>query len=138
MAAITLTIVIVVAGLGIYYYYASSSGPTARPVTVVLTIAAPGGENASSVVSPQNFTLIEGQGYTLFINNSENTEHELVIPTFNVTTGIIQGQQNVAVTLVPNQVGVFPYYQPASTMPYPQQEDGISGGFVTVIPRITT
>jgi hypothetical protein len=68
--------------------------------------------NAPMNFSPLNFTVTEGEHVTIALNNTDNQPHELVIPQFNLTTGVVQGGTTVRVSFVPNRAGNFPFYQP--------------------------
>jgi heme/copper-type cytochrome/quinol oxidase subunit 2 len=61
---------------------------------------------------PQNFTVTEGEHVTIVLYNNGDVPHQLAIPQFNVTTGIVQAGQTVRVVFVPNKAGTFAYDEP--------------------------
>jgi hypothetical protein len=126
--AVVIVAVLAVSG-GYYISTVSGNGGGGNSVIVNIEVT-PGlfGENASAFPDeflPQNFTVTEGQHVTIVFDNTDDGPHELVIPAFGVTTGIVQGGQTFRVSFVPNQVGTFEYSQPAGACNYggitPQQ-----------------
>jgi uncharacterized cupredoxin-like copper-binding protein len=126
-------IFLILVGFGIYY---SVSEIGLKPVTESIDITIPGGDTAAAELSPQNFTVMEGQKVTLVINNMDNSPHFLYISALGVNTEIIQSGQTATVSFVPNKVGVFPLWQPPMTGPCATYSTcNVNQGYVTVTAR---
>ena len=129
MAAIAA--VLILAGLGTYY--ATSPSDPLGSVTETIAIIAPPGA-AAPELSPQNFTVTEGEHVTLVIHNMDNTSRGLVIQG-KLETPVIQPGQTVMVSFVPREAGVFPFIQPPPSQCQTYYECNLTGGYVTVIAR---
>ena len=106
------TVVVAILVVTASYYYLVVSAP-ANSVTV--TIAANGGPQGDTVgFLPTNFTVKEGQHVTLVLDNKDTNPHELQIPEFDVSTGVVQGGKTERVSFVPDKTGTFGYGQVAS------------------------
>jgi cupredoxin-like protein len=143
---LAVVIVVVLAGSGTYYYTNVLGGNCSNCVTVNMLGSTPGlyGQNATQhpdAFDPLNFTVIQGQHVTLVFDNTDDGPHELVIPAYNVTTGIVQGGQTVRVNFVADKAGIFPFFQPQGVCNAgglsPQQGgctgDQITNGNMTVL-----
>jgi len=131
---LAVVIVVILALSGGYYISTDSGASGANSVIVNIEVTAGlYGENASQFPDeflPQNFTVTEGQHVTIVFDNTDDGPHELVIPQFGVTTGIVQGGQTVRVSFVPNQVGTFGFDQPQGVCDYGNlsaQQGGCTG-----------
>ncbi len=115
--ALSIVVVVVLALSGGYYFINVSSASSANSTTVTIIGSTPGlyGENATQnpdAFLPRQFTVQEGQHVTLVFENQDDGPHQLVIPAFNVNTGIVQGGQTVRVNFVPDKLGTFAFSQP--------------------------
>jgi nitrous oxide reductase len=128
---VAIAIILILAGLGTYYAIVQS-GPQGS-VTEAIAIVAPS-DVAAAELSPQNFTVTEGEKVTLVIDNMDNTTHTLAIPTI-METPVIQPGQTVIVSFVPKEVGVFPLMQPVIMQCQTYHACYLTGGYVTVIAR---
>lgn len=82
-------------------------------MTVVIQVTNGTTQNgAADAFSPRNFTVVEGQRVTLVFENNDDNAHELVIPLLGVDTNIVQGGSSTRVVFVPNQTGMFEYFEP--------------------------
>jgi hypothetical protein len=132
MVVIAIAVVLILAGFG-SYYVVQTRAP--KSLTETITITIPEGEDASAVLSPQNFTVMEGQHVTLVVDNMDNTSHTLAIPAEMETPVILPGQV-VSVSFIPNEVGVFPLLQPPLTGPCATYSAcNLNQGYVTVVAR---
>src|ERR1019366_9070649 len=110
---ISTVVIVAVLAVGIVYYVSTASyiGTVATTTTtkstttsVIVNIVGTGpSSNAPMNFSPLNFTVTEGEHVTIALNNTDNQPHELVIPQFNLTTGVVQGGTTVRVSFVPNR-----------------------------------
>jgi uncharacterized cupredoxin-like copper-binding protein len=105
--------VVAVLAVSAAYYISSVSGGSKNSVTVVIQVTSGTAQNgAADAFSPRNFTVVEGQHVTLVFENDDDDTHELVIPHFGVDTNIVQGGSSTRVVFVPNETGVFEYFEP--------------------------
>jgi uncharacterized cupredoxin-like copper-binding protein len=105
--------IVAVLAVSAAYYISTVSGGSKNSVTVVIQVTNGTPQNgAADAFSPRNFTVVEGQQVTLVFENDDDNAHELVIPRFGVDTNIIQGGSSTRVVFVPNQTGVFEYFEP--------------------------
>lgn len=127
---LAVVVIIVLAVSGGYYVINTNAANSAQSTTVTIIGSTPGlyGENATQnpdAFIPHEFNVTEGQHVTLVFENQDDGPHQLVIPAFNVDTGLVQGGQTVRVQFVPNKLGTFPFSQPAGACDYggltPQQ-----------------
>jgi hypothetical protein len=114
---LVVVIVAILAVSGGYYFTNVSGGNCGNCVTVNMLGSTPGlyGQNATlhpDAFYPLNFTVKQGQHVTIAFDNTDDGPHELVIPAYNVTTGIVQGGSTVRVSFVASKAGVFPFFQP--------------------------
>jgi Cupredoxin-like domain len=134
--------VVVVALLAVsggYYFLNVNGGSSANSTTVTIIGSTPGlyGQNATQnpdAFIPNNFTVTQGQHVTLVFGNEDDGPHELVIPGYGVSTGIVQGGQTVRVNFVANEAGVFPWNQPEGACNYggiAPQQGGCTGNQLT-------
>jgi plastocyanin len=114
------------------------SGSTSVVVRVVQTGPLP---DSPSDFSPLNFTVTEGERVTISFNNTDTQAHELVIPQFDVTTGVVNGGTTVSISFTPDRIGSFAYFQPVGpcspgtpspSIACPRME--IFNGTMTVLP----
>jgi plastocyanin len=109
LAALVVAILAVSAG----YYVLSVGGNSKDSVTVDIEVTNGTVQNgAADAFSPRNFTVVEGQHVTVVFENNDDNAHELVIPQFGVSTGIVQGGSSTRVNFVPTQAGTFDYFEP--------------------------
>ncbi len=105
--------VVAVLAVSAAYYASSVSGGSKDSVTVVIQVTNGTAQNgAADAFSPRNFTVVEGQHVTLVFENNDDNAHELVIPHFGVDTNVVEGGSSARVVFVPNQTGVFEYFEP--------------------------
>jgi plastocyanin len=124
---------------GGYYFINTTSGSSGNSTTVTIIGSTPGlyGQNASQnpdAFIPNNFTVTQGQHVTLVFVNEDDGPHELVIPAYSVTTGIVQGGQTVRVSFVADKAGVFPWNQPEGACNYggiSPEQGGCTGNQLT-------
>jgi hypothetical protein len=114
---LAVVIVVILAASGTYYFTTVNGSNCADCVTVNMLGSTPGlyGQNATlhpDAFYPLNFTVKQGQHVTIAFDNTDDGPHELVIPAYNVNTGIVQGGQTVRVSFVADKAGVFPFFQP--------------------------
>jgi uncharacterized cupredoxin-like copper-binding protein len=144
---LAVVVVVVLAVSGGYYFTNVSSNGSAYSTTVTIIGSTPGlfGENSTQYPDafiPNNFTVKQGTHVTLVFENEDDGPHEMVIPGYGVTTGIVQGGQTVRVNFVANKVGIFAWDQPAGACDaggLTPQEGGCTGeqltnGNMTVTP----
>jgi hypothetical protein len=115
---LAVVIVVILGGSGTYYFTTVDSSTCLNCVTVNMLGSTPGlyGQNATlhpDAFYPLNFTVKQGQHVTIAFDNTDDGPHEMVLPAYNVDTGIVQGGQTVRVSFTADKVGVFPFYQPA-------------------------
>jgi hypothetical protein len=87
-----------------------SVGPP-EPSTTVTIVSTAGPEQQGVAFTHTNFTVKEGQLVTLVVDNKETSPHELLIPGFDVNTGMVQGGQTEGVSFVPDKTGTFGFGQ---------------------------
>ena len=88
---------------------------SARANSVTVTITANGGPQGDTVgFLPTNFTVREGQNVILVLDNEDIYPHELQIPNFNLSTGVVQGGQTERVSFIPDKIGTFGFGQASS------------------------
>jgi plastocyanin len=157
--------VIIVLALGVVYYYyvepcshggpvvtggSSSNGdggggvrstPSSSTSVVVRVVETGPLPNSPLDFSPLNFTVTEGEQVTISFNNTDTQAHELVIPQFDVTTGVVNGGSTVSISFTPEEIGSFAYFQPmgpcspgnpSPSIACPRME--IFNGTMTVLP----
>jgi len=108
-----LLVIVVVAILAVSAGYYISGLSNSRSVTVTIQVTSGTLQNgAADVFEPRNFTVTEGQQVTIVFENTDDGPHELTIPAFGVSTGIVQGGQTARVIFVPNQTGNYEYLEP--------------------------
>src|ERR1700758_3373116 len=95
---LAVVVVVVLAASGGYYFTSVGSGSSADSTTVTIIGSTPGlyGQNATKnpdAFIPNNFTVTQGQHVTLVFENEDDGPHELVIPGYGLSTGIVQGGQ---------------------------------------------
>jgi plastocyanin len=157
------TIVLVLA-LGVVYYYYVEPPSQGGPVVTGGSSSGDGGGGARSTpsssisvvvrvveigplpnspldFSPLNFTVTEGEQVTISFNNTDTQAHELVIPQFDVTTGVVKGGSTVSISFTADMIGSFSYFQPVGpcspgnpspSIACPRME--IFNGTMTVLP----
>jgi plastocyanin len=155
--------IIIVLALGVVYYYyvepSSHGGPVvtgsgsgdggdggrstpSSSTSVVVRVVETGPlPNSPLDFSPLNFTVTEGEQVTISFNNTDTQAHELVIPQFDVTTGVVKGGTTVSISFTPDRIGSFAYFQPVGpcspgnpspSIACPRME--IFNGTMTVLP----
>ncbi len=110
------TVAVVVAALvasGAYYAQTFNTSSTpGSSVEVDIQIVGGVGEGTTDTYAPDNFTVVQGERVALVVLNTDDNTHGLVIPQFNVDTGIIPSGNTVRVTFVADKSGTFQFYEP--------------------------
>ncbi|HXW36761.1 MAG TPA: cupredoxin domain-containing protein [Nitrososphaerales archaeon] len=95
------------------YYINNANATSKNSVTINIMVTDGTPQNgAPDEFFPHYFTVTEGQHVTIVFDNTDDDPHELAIPAFGVNTGVVPSGVTTRVSFVPNQVGVFPYYEP--------------------------
>ncbi len=96
-------------------YYAetfSSSNSQSNSVEEYIQIIGGVGSNTTDTYAPDNFTVVQGEQVNLVVLNTDDNTHGLVIPQFNVDTGVIPSDHTVRVSFVADKSGTFQFYEP--------------------------
>lgn len=110
---LAVVVIVVLAGSSFYYINTvSASSKNSVTVDIMVTDGTPQ-NGAPDEFFPHFFTVTEGQHVTIVFDNTDDDPHELAIPAFNVNTGVVPSGITTRVSFVPDQTGVFPYYEPA-------------------------
>jgi Cupredoxin-like domain len=113
--AILAIVVIAVLALSAAYYINSSSGGTGTAtINMAVTDGTPQNGGPDQIL-PTNFTVTEGDHYTIVFDNTDDGPHEEVIPALGFTTGVVNGGVTARFAFTPDKVGTFGYYQPAGS-----------------------
>jgi uncharacterized cupredoxin-like copper-binding protein len=144
---LAVVVIVILAASGGYYFFNVSNTNSGNTTTETIIGSTPGlyGQNATTnpdAFIPNNFTVKQGTHVVLVFENEDDGPHEMVIPGYGVTTGIVQGGQTVRVNFVANKVGVWAWDQPAGACNaggLTPQEGGCTGeqltnGNMTVTP----
>jgi plastocyanin len=126
---LVLTVIVAILLVTASYYYLVS----AQSNSVTVTIAANDGPQGDGVgFVPTNFTVKEGQSVTIVFVNHGSRPHQLFIPVFHVSMGIVVGGATTRVSFTPNMVGTFSFGEPPGTGLDPDRGNGMVGN-VTVL-----
>ena len=114
---LAVVVAVVLAASGGYYFINVNGAGSANSTTVTIIGATTGlyGENATQFPDafiPNNFTVKEGMHVTIVFENHDDGPHEMVIPGYGLSTGIVQGGQATRVNFIADKVGVFAWNQP--------------------------
>lgn len=144
---LAVVVAVVLAASGGYYFINVNGQSSGNTTTETIIGSTPGlyGQNATTnpdAFIPTNFTVTQGTHVVLVFENEDDGPHEMVIPGYGITTGIVQGGQTVRVNFVADKVGVFAWDQPAGACNaggLTPQQGGCTGaqltnGNMTVIP----
>jgi plastocyanin len=123
------------------YYIAHLGGGQGVTIDMEVTSGTPQ-NGAADKFLPATFNVTEGERVTVVFDNTDDGPHELQIPEFQVSTGIVQGGQTARVVFVPEKIGTFAYDQPIGVCDYgglSYAQGGCTGqqetnGTVTVLP----
>jgi heme/copper-type cytochrome/quinol oxidase subunit 2 len=107
LISVVVVVLLLVVGGG---YIISSSTNAGKAVEVGITIM---GDDMDHY-SPANVTVREGQSVTLAVFNDADVTHGLVLPAFNVDTGIIPSKHTIRASFLADKVGTFSFNSPAS------------------------
>lgn len=133
-AVFAIVVGLILAGFGVYY--ATAPGAPEGSVTQNISIfALPGSTTAE--LSPQNFTVRQGENVVLVVENMDNITHVLAIPGIVVTQPIQPGQ-TVRVSFIPREEGVFAVVQPVISQCRTYYECNLTGGNMTVLARLSS
>jgi hypothetical protein len=120
---LAVVVVVVLAVSGGYYFLTVSGTSSGNTTTETIIGATPGlfGENATlfpDAFIPNNFTVALGTHVTIVFENHDDGPHEMVIPGYGLSTGIVQGGQTTRLNFVANKAGVFAWSQPPGVCDY--------------------
>ena len=114
------------------FYYAVVSAP-ANSATV--TIAANDGPQGDGVgFLPTNFTVKEGQSVTIVFVNHGSRPNQLLIPAFQVNTGIVDGGATARASFTPHKAGTFSFGEPPESGLNPDRGNGMVGNVTVLSP----
>jgi len=129
---LTATVIVAILVVTASYYYLVVSAP-ANSVTV--TIAANDGPQGDGVgFLPTNFTVKEEQSVTIVFVNHGSRPHQLLIPAFQVNTGIVDGGATTRVSFTPNKIGTFSFGEPPESGLNPDRGNGMVGNVTVLSP----
>ncbi len=89
-------------------FYLYSSSRSTNTIQINIQIVGDG----SDYYDPSSLTVKQGEVVTLAVFNSDDNTHGLVIPAFNVDTGIIKHGITARVTFTADKVGTFTFDEP--------------------------
>ncbi len=89
-----------------YYLYTVSLSSNSVDVNISIV-----GDGTDYYV-PANVIVRQGQVVTLAVFNTDDNTHGLVVPAFNVDTGVIKHGITARVTFTPDKLGTFPFDEP--------------------------